>query len=377
MMYSSVDIKKAQNQGDIYICPYDPKNIKGASLNITASLFALSAKNGLLMKVYDKKGCKYIDIDSDDTALILTREYIKINSGMIAGTIHSKVRLVCEGYGAICATSDPWWQGSLLMAINNPTSRRRRFKLYDPDNGYISIGTIVFYDLKTESDVVHDNLPARYDILKDYVGKSANLRKKLIFNKQFVLLDNIIDILTEEIGRKPIKQDDFKSLNNTKNFLIAIRTLLSDKLYNKAEQKATELVNSFTFYDYSTTLHDDIFNLCSRINSSISDKEKDNIIIELERLLKLCDLEFEGLNWTTHLNTIEAKIDEYSKSSSVLFWILKWVNLHNFVLIASLIGLIITIYVQLNASQPSPYLSALCGFLGSVIVLFLSTIQKK
>jgi deoxycytidine triphosphate deaminase len=105
---SNVDIEKELIQGNILVFPFNAKNIKGASYNFTVGQFAYRVPNdpnGQYESVYDSVNQKIV-LPPRSTVLVATNESIWV-SHKIAGTYHSKVKLVSKGIGHIGTTLDP------------------------------------------------------------------------------------------------------------------------------------------------------------------------------------------------------------------------------------------------------------------------------
>jgi len=95
---SNVDIEKELVEGSILIFPFVKDNLKGASYNLTASHLAWKVpekESDSYVTAYDSVYNKVI-IPRKSTVLIVTNETIYV-SERIAGTYHSKVRLVQKG----------------------------------------------------------------------------------------------------------------------------------------------------------------------------------------------------------------------------------------------------------------------------------------
>lgn len=99
------------------IHPLKVENIKGSSINLTASKFAWRISDGK-SAVNENK----IVIPPNDTVCIYTEEAIWV-SRRIGGTYHSKVSQTSKGLGHIATTLDPQWYGLSLVAVPNHTSR--------------------------------------------------------------------------------------------------------------------------------------------------------------------------------------------------------------------------------------------------------------
>ncbi|WP_138859154.1 dCTP deaminase domain-containing protein [Exiguobacterium mexicanum] len=157
MLLSNNDIKreivKAKN---ISIYPLKLENIKGSSLNLSASKMA--------WRVSDRKSAVVADttiiIPPRDTVCIYTNEAIWV-SRRVGGTYHPRVSLVSKGLGHISTTLDPGWAGVSLVAVNNPSDKEI---VINVGEAFVSV---MFYYLKTPSSLNdHENLASRPDIGK-------------------------------------------------------------------------------------------------------------------------------------------------------------------------------------------------------------------
>ncbi len=148
-MLSNVDIENEIGK-NIYIYPFNRSNIRGSSINLSASNLAWSLTGGDIKEekyrdyvlvsnsetiseegikvepktslLFKKPNCQeIIIIPPQDTALIETEEVISI-SNKIGGTYHSKVGSVSRGSGHIGTTLDPGFTGQSLIAVHNHTS---------------------------------------------------------------------------------------------------------------------------------------------------------------------------------------------------------------------------------------------------------------
>lgn len=144
---------------NIFIYPLNTANIKGASLNLTASKNAWSLATKQSIVDGDK-----IVIPKHDTALIETEEIVHVTS-KIAGSYHSKVTLVSKGLGHIGTTLDPQWCGHSLIAIHNETDDPVEIACND------TFVSLTFFYVKGKSNSASQNHSGRTDIL-DKLGIS-------------------------------------------------------------------------------------------------------------------------------------------------------------------------------------------------------------
>lgn len=154
MLLSDNDIKRELIKGEnIMIYPLNIKNIKGSSINLTASKYAWKVSDGETAIIGDK-----IVIPPNETVCIYTQETLWV-SRRISGTYHSKVSQVSSGLGHIATTLDPQWYGLSLIAVPNHSSQRIEIKI---GSTFVSI---MFNYLKTAATKgKNENAASRPDI---------------------------------------------------------------------------------------------------------------------------------------------------------------------------------------------------------------------
>ena len=178
---SRKDILK-ENKNNRLIFPFNKKNLKAASYDLTPTIIAMSSKIGMLETVYQENGYKedryYIRVHPKDTVLIISNEYIVMPPN-IAGYISSRVSKVVEGLGHISTTIDPNWTGALLIAVSNPSNQM--LKIYVGDSPNIlnqpnQLATVTFHYLKSSC--------VTNDVDKNHKGMRVDLLDRLSFNNR-------------------------------------------------------------------------------------------------------------------------------------------------------------------------------------------------
>lgn len=154
LLLSDNDIKRELIKGEnIMIYPLHIRNIKGSSINLTASKYAWKVSDGETAIKEDK-----IIIPPHDTVCIYTQESIWV-SRRISGTYHSKVSQVSSGLGHIATTLDPQWYGLSLIAVPNHSSQPIEVKV---GSTFVSV---MFNYLKTAATKgKNENAASRPDI---------------------------------------------------------------------------------------------------------------------------------------------------------------------------------------------------------------------
>jgi deoxycytidine triphosphate deaminase len=157
---------------NIMIHPLKVDNIKGSSINLTASEYAWKISDGKSAKLG-----KNILIPPQETVCIYTEESIWV-SRRIGGTYHSKVSQVSKGLGHISTTLDPQWLGLSLIAINNPTSHPIEIPV-----GSTFVSLMLSYLETPSTKGKNENAPSRPDIsskfeltteVEEYLRKESN-----------------------------------------------------------------------------------------------------------------------------------------------------------------------------------------------------------
>lgn len=166
-MLSNKDIFRELGK-NIAVYPFNISNIKGASINLTASNMAWSVATKKTIVLEDKSK---ITIPPHDTGLIETNEVLGV-SLKIGGTYHSRVTIASKGLGHIGTRLNPGWVGRSLIALHNGTEKPISINVDD------SIATICFYYLKSKSMIGETSEPARKDILQEY-ELSSDERERL------------------------------------------------------------------------------------------------------------------------------------------------------------------------------------------------------
>lgn len=184
MLLSDVDIKKELIDGENLIFhPLKLENIKGSSINLTASKYAWRISDGH-SAVKDNK----IRIPANETVCIYTEESFWV-SRRIGGTYHSKVSQVSTGLGHISTTLDPQWLGLSLIAVHNHTKEPK-----DITVGKTFVSIMLSYL----------NTPATK-------GKNENAASRQDLSSEFQLTDE---------DKEFLRKDMFRSYEGLKNAMI-------------------------------------------------------------------------------------------------------------------------------------------------------------
>lgn len=217
---SDKDFEKAILDREIFIYPMNRECITPIGYNFCPSEIIISTRTGLPIDIFNKKGKKYAIIAPHDTVLVSTKEYVAVSKN-IMGTFHSKVKIVSGGFGHISTTMDPGWKGPLLIALNNPTSKKLHLVL--SDNGKPEpFVTLVFYRFCHSAYRQHDNPPYRTDILEKYLVKPSYL-KKVILGKTYENYDNMVKLIGNSMDLSNITNESDSILSKLEATIIDIK----------------------------------------------------------------------------------------------------------------------------------------------------------
>ncbi|GAX41643.1 hypothetical protein NIES4075_26400 [Tolypothrix sp. NIES-4075] len=256
---SNIDIEKELVKGNIKIFPFKKDNLKGASYNLTASHLAWKipdTNNDSYTSIYNAS-VNQIIIPGRACVLIVTNEAIWVSEG-IAGTYHSKVKLVSQGIGHIGTTLDPGYMGVSVIALHNHTE-----KDINITPGETTFTSIMFQFVRSKSDPEqHDNRPGRPDILNK-VGLTDKENEWL--NERF---RNYKESLQTQLKKDSKDFQDLRNKYNNKNnnldlllpyiiygtFIIASSSLGGYLYNNQSNLKQTNWYSAANFFADKATL---------------------------------------------------------------------------------------------------------------------------
>jgi len=190
---SNYNIEEAIQSGDIFIAPYNEKQLQPSGYNLTPTYFFYSTKKKKLLTIVRTEDETYVMVDKNDTVLVRTRESIAV-SNRLSGAFYSKVKVVSQGFGHVSTTLDPNWEGQLLISLNNPTNKRLKFsieKMVYGNKVYNSFVTLEFEYLNLPTVKKSDNVAGRLDILDATVEQNVSLLKKRKIDELYVLVGQL------------------------------------------------------------------------------------------------------------------------------------------------------------------------------------------
>lgn len=158
VLLSDVDIKNELIDGEnLIIYPLKLENIKGSSINLTASKYAWRISDGHSAVTNNK-----IRIPANETVCIYTEESFWV-SRRIGGTYHSKVSQVSTGLGHISTTLDPQWLGLSLIAVHNHTKEPK-----DITVGKTFVSIMLSYLNTPATKGKNENAASRQDLSSEF-----------------------------------------------------------------------------------------------------------------------------------------------------------------------------------------------------------------
>lgn len=165
---SNCDIEEEIGE-NILIYPFEMKNVRGASYNLTVSKLAWDLETG--DSIYDST-TNIVKIEPGKTAAIQTHEAIWVSS-RITGSYHSKVKYVTEGLSHIGTTLDPLYLGNSLITVHNYGYKPITWSAEEE-----TFASLVFYYVNTESTInpMGNNPPGRQELLRNFHVSSQEYR---------------------------------------------------------------------------------------------------------------------------------------------------------------------------------------------------------
>ncbi|MFC0235145.1 dCTP deaminase domain-containing protein [Fictibacillus phosphorivorans] len=160
MLLSNNDIKreiiKVKN---ISIYPLMVENIKGSSINLTASAHAWNIETKESIVDSNKKK---LHIPANSTVSIFTQEAIWV-SRRIGGTYHPRVSLVAKGLSNISTTLDPQWYGLSLVTVSNTSNKPIELRV-----GEAFVSVMLYYLNTKATKGIIDNQASRPDLYSKF-----------------------------------------------------------------------------------------------------------------------------------------------------------------------------------------------------------------
>jgi deoxycytidine triphosphate deaminase len=147
IMLSDRNIARELGKG-ININPFNKENVQGASIYLTASKLAWSSKKGDYLYKND-----IIEIPSNDTAFIITNEFVKLDNNYVA-TCHARLSLTMKGLSYYATPIKPGYGGKLIIALQNNTDKPIEISVNE------KIVAVMFNNLTSKASFTKDGKPS-------------------------------------------------------------------------------------------------------------------------------------------------------------------------------------------------------------------------
>lgn len=332
------DIISALYSNDIFIYPFENKMLTGVGYNLRPSELIISTRTGMPLQIYQKDNEQYVMVSPHDTVLISTMEYVSVKS-QIMGTFHSRVSIVSEGFGHISTTLDPNWHGPLLIALNNPSSSKKKLVL-SVEKEKIPFATLIFYHTYSNAERFHDNKPNRIDILMKYRAKPSSFRR-FIFAKSYKHYEEFINELVDlsKSHDTMATAEASKALVDAESIIEQLQELLvnAEGHLPQAHEINVSITNCHNYYikqskNPSVVILREVFCIAEKVLSEITETKCISSFLDVPNFLKAfneylnCCLirianEKAAIVWE---NTYE-QIIEYSQSKLIHNRLLNWI----------------------------------------------------
>ena len=259
-------ITEARENGDLYIAPFDRRQLQPTGYNLTPTRFFYSTTKKKFLPVIENSEEVYVIVDKNDTVLVRTRESVAVSSSL-SGAFYSKVKVVSEGFGHVSTTLDPNWEGQLLISLNNPTNKRIKFSIEKKVYGetiYNSFVTLEFTGLDSFPLDRSDNPPGRLDILSSTIEKNISTFKRKQVDELRQLLKDLHEcedqtiesfIINHFTPEEEQAREEIYAIRDNQQFYETWNTFLEQKKrkylrqiqedFNRNALKSIEIINTY------------------------------------------------------------------------------------------------------------------------------------
>lgn len=342
-LMSSQDFLWEMYHNNIFIHPFNHKNLTEVGYNLSPSDFVFSTRKGMLLEVIRAGSEKYVWIPANDTVLILSREFVSL-SNRIAGSFHSRVRVVSQGFGHLSTTLDPGWFGPLLFALNNPSSKKKFYICKDSSKGVQenTLVTMVLFYLSSEATTQHDNLPFRFDILEQWYYSSSWSRRR--FNKSFILLDEIISTAKSMSPDKYCSENDLPILKK----LDELHAYLANQLDVGKDNRQSIVKSLHRLKYYSREISDTYSEVFTKQFKNCYESQEEKLFSAVNVLMDGCFFEKRRICWDRYSASLIKKISGYRTNR--LLWTVSHIreNKNLYTVIAFTLVIVCVILIRLR-----------------------------
>jgi len=157
--------------------PFKAENIKGSSINLSASKFAWKIDDRSRLEIEVNGGKQYLIIPASTPVIFATEEAVYVSS-KICGTYHTKVSWASRGLGYVSTTLDPEYFGVSLIGMTNTSANEIKLEVGE------TFVTLMFGYLHSEASLEkaeransphQSDIIARYEDGADLLGELRNL----------------------------------------------------------------------------------------------------------------------------------------------------------------------------------------------------------
>lgn len=332
-MFSRDNIKKSIEEGHLKIIPYEEKNLTGLGYNISTTNFAFSINQGILLKINtdttEEGNIHYVKVPPNDTVLLFSKEFLETDD-TIAGTFHSKVSRVSQGFSHISTTLDPKWKGQLIIAMNNPTNKSIRLDL-DKESGNVFTLVLHKLDNKVTGDNIHNNNQGRCDLLLSHFKSTfipVFCRRRHLELQNFIVYEfaNSLNAFDDFMDASIVDKysNDVVRLKKLKERLERDKLLFFENRYAIGENGKYEILRNNN--EKEIIRECSLFHLSSWNDNDLDDdylqqelvEKTDEIIEKLNGYLQIIEYQLETINHNRRILWQNEKTIQYASENSKL-----------------------------------------------------------
>lgn len=353
---------------DILIVPFDESKCKGTGYNISPSELCYSVRKKHLLQIHRTEQEIYILIPPHDTVLTLSHEYLQV-SAEIAGCFLSRLRPVTQGLGNISTTLDPCWKGMLLLAINNPSSKKVKLTLSQKKDDVmkpVAISTMLLWKTLSLTDSDEgvltfrlDNPAMRADIWSELIAEPYRLFRTRSYQQFQELIHSLICYqpdedcpvwviqLQKELDRLQIAvQSEPRGNNTIRETMLAIHHLECERMPPELISKLHKLY-LFGVDGRSIDPSSDFYIVIEGTVKRLSDPNAEKCKKDTEEFLKIIHLLYKECNYQKLCCQVDA-IHQIITEKTQYHWRLDgFKRAYNTVILPNISAFLATIFIAI------------------------------
>ena len=159
---------------NVLIYPFTAENIKGASIDLTASDYAWDLNTEKKLLFVEVDGKEKLIIHPFATIAIMTKEVIYVGKS-ICGTYHSKVEMTVKGFSNISTTLDPEYIGTSLICLRNNTPVEQEISIGD---AFVTLMLGYVSQPALDEMIARKNMPGQIEKIDGFEGSGSFLKKQ-------------------------------------------------------------------------------------------------------------------------------------------------------------------------------------------------------